>query len=188
MPFGHGIEQLHVRFHFGLLSSCRVDVFIPAESEYAIKPSPLSVYSATQKDSVATLSTFPHCTSRTALALLVTGFLGEGHESDVLKAEARLLHADGDDPPTALMALKVSYGPSGLAALQAEYRIYKYLANQESRRRSGNGSQLIVPKAYGVFRFDMEGAGGGIVGGLLLSYEPGVPAWQLSVKERFGLR
>ena len=33
MPSRHGIEQLHVWFQFGLLDSCHVDVFVPAESK-----------------------------------------------------------------------------------------------------------------------------------------------------------
>ena len=117
------------------------------------------------------------------VALVVTGLLGEGHRSDVLKVEASLLQADedGGDVPTAIMALKVSRGPDGLAALQSEYRTYEYLASQK-------GHQLNIPKAYGVFRCDMERGGGGVVGGLLLSCEPGVPAWQLSAEKWCELR
>ena len=222
MPSGHAIEELHVRFQFGLLDSCRVDVFVPAESA-SISPIPSLICSDspsepkshyprpwTPQDSTANVTvnpgqpklsppgmvtsqsglTSPVYCARTALALVITGLLGEGHRSDVFKVEASLLQADDEgEIPTTLMALKVSGGPDGLAALQSEYRTYRYLAEQEGRRRksviscgSHKGSDLIVPKAYGVFRFDMEGDDD-VIGGLLLSYEPGVPAWQLSVEK-----
>ena len=102
-----------------------------------------------------------HCTL-TTLALVITGLLGEGHQSDVFKVEASVLQVDnheddGDEVPTTLMALKVSSGPDGLAALQSEYHTYRHLAKQEHHRRNSSssgghkGSDLVVPRAYRVF-------------------------------------
>lgn len=75
MSSGHGIDQLHVRFNFGVLSSCRIDVFDRCHPPQTLR------------DGIArSLRRFklsPDCNS---LALVVTGLLGEGDGSDDLAA------------------------------------------------------------------------------------------------------